>query len=177
MAALGHSFNSMTASLAKLIEEQKEKQRLENELSIAYEVQELLFPGPVTALPTLEVHGVCISARTVSGDYYDFIPLGSDRMVLAVGDISGKGISAALVDGHGARLRPRLFPGTGDGLNACLDAGLAGLWVSEGSPHVLPRGWQRGIAGGAGHADDYLELSALPQHAGGQVRHPVSRLL
>ena len=46
MAALGQSFNSMTASLAKLIEEQKEKQRLENELSIAYEVQELLFPRP-----------------------------------------------------------------------------------------------------------------------------------
>jgi sigma-B regulation protein RsbU (phosphoserine phosphatase) len=97
MAALGQSFNSMTASLAKLIEEQKEKQRLENELSIAYEVQELLFPRQVTDLPTLEVHGVCVPARTVSGDYYDFIPLGSDRLVLAVGDISGKGISAALL--------------------------------------------------------------------------------
>jgi sigma-B regulation protein RsbU (phosphoserine phosphatase) len=97
MAALGQSFNSMTGSLAKLIEEQKEKQRLENELSIAYEVQELLFPGKVSDLPSLEVHGVCVPARTVSGDYYDFIPLGSDRLVLAVGDISGKGISAALL--------------------------------------------------------------------------------
>jgi sigma-B regulation protein RsbU (phosphoserine phosphatase) len=97
MAALGQSFNSMTGSLAKLIEEQKEKQRLENELSIAYEVQELLFPRQVTDLPSLEVHGVCVPARTVSGDYYDFIPLGSDRLVLAVGDISGKGISAALL--------------------------------------------------------------------------------
>jgi phosphoserine phosphatase RsbU/P len=97
MAALGQSFNSMTGSLAKLIDEQKEKQRLENELSIAYEVQELLFPRQVTDLPSLEVHGVCVPARTVSGDYYDFIPLGSDRLVLAVGDISGKGISAALL--------------------------------------------------------------------------------
>jgi phosphoserine phosphatase RsbU/P len=97
MAALEGSFNSMTGSLAKLIDEQKEKQRLENELSIAYEVQELLFPLKVTDLPSLEVHGVCIPARTVSGDYYDFIPLGTDRMVLAVGDISGKGISAALL--------------------------------------------------------------------------------
>jgi sigma-B regulation protein RsbU (phosphoserine phosphatase) len=97
MVALGQSFNSMTASLAKLIDEQKEKQRLENELSIAYEVQELLFPRQVTDLPSLEVHGVCVPARTVSGDYYDFIPLGSDRVVLAVGDISGKGISAALL--------------------------------------------------------------------------------
>jgi sigma-B regulation protein RsbU (phosphoserine phosphatase) len=97
MAALGMSFNSMTGSLAKLIEEQKEKQRLENELSIAYEVQELLFPRQVTDLPSLQVHGLCVPARTVSGDYYDFIPLGSDRLVLAVGDISGKGISAALL--------------------------------------------------------------------------------
>jgi sigma-B regulation protein RsbU (phosphoserine phosphatase) len=97
MAALGQSFNSMTGSLAKLIDEQKEKQRLENELSIAYEVQELLFPGEVTDLPSLQVHGLCVPARTVSGDYYDFIPLGSDRLVLAVGDISGKGISAALL--------------------------------------------------------------------------------
>jgi sigma-B regulation protein RsbU (phosphoserine phosphatase) len=97
MAALGMSFNSMTGSLAKLIDEQKEKQRLENELSIAYEVQELLFPRQVTDLPSLEVHGVCVPARTVSGDYYDFIPLGTDRLVLAVGDISGKGISAALL--------------------------------------------------------------------------------
>ena len=97
MAALEGSFNSMTGSLARLIEEQKEKQRLENELSIAYEVQDLLFPHKVTDIPSLEVHGMCVPARRVSGDYYDFIPLGTDRLVLAVGDISGKGISAALL--------------------------------------------------------------------------------
>jgi phosphoserine phosphatase RsbU/P len=97
MASLEQSFNSMSASLAKLIAEQKEKQRLEGELAIAHEVQALLFPRQISELPTLEVHGVCRPARTVSGDYYDFIPLHSDRMVLAVGDISGKGISAALL--------------------------------------------------------------------------------
>ena len=97
MATLEESFNSMSASLAKLIAEQKEKQRLEGELAIAHEVQALLFPRQISELPTLEVHGVCRPARTVSGDYYDFIPLHYDRMVLAVGDISGKGISAALL--------------------------------------------------------------------------------
>jgi phosphoserine phosphatase RsbU/P len=97
MAALEQSFNSMTESLAKLITEQKEKQRLESELAIAYEVQDLLFPHKFTGLTSLEVYGVCRPARSVSGDYYDFIPLGSDRLVLAVGDISGKGISAALL--------------------------------------------------------------------------------
>jgi sigma-B regulation protein RsbU (phosphoserine phosphatase) len=97
MAALEQSFNSMTQSLSNLMSEQKEKQRLESELAIAHEVQNLLFPADLSGLATLEVHGVCRPARTVSGDYYDFIPMRADRLVLAVGDISGKGISAALL--------------------------------------------------------------------------------
>ncbi|HZL68195.1 MAG TPA: SpoIIE family protein phosphatase, partial [Candidatus Limnocylindrales bacterium] len=97
MAALEQSFNSMTQSLSNLMSEQKEKQRLESELAIAHEVQDLLFPADLSGLATLEVHGVCRPARTVSGDYYDFIPLHEDKLVLAVGDISGKGISAALL--------------------------------------------------------------------------------
>ena len=97
MAALEQSFNSMTESLSKLINEQKEKQRLEGELAIAHEVQTLLFPADLSGLPSLEVHGICQPARTVSGDYYDFIPLREDKLMLAVGDISGKGISAALL--------------------------------------------------------------------------------
>ena len=97
MATLEQSFNSMTESLSRLIAEQKEKQRLESELAIAHEVQALLFPMELSDLSTLEVHGLCRPARTVSGDYYDFIPLRGDKMVLALGDISGKGISAALL--------------------------------------------------------------------------------
>jgi sigma-B regulation protein RsbU (phosphoserine phosphatase) len=97
LAALANSFNSMTASIEKLIEEQKAKQRLENELAIAQEVQAMLFPQQISQLPSLEVHGFCRPARTVSGDYYDFLPVSSDRLILAVGDISGKGISAALL--------------------------------------------------------------------------------
>lgn len=97
MAALEQSFNSMTTSLSALIAEQKEKQRMESELAIAHEVQALLFPADLSGLPSLEVHGVCKPARTVSGDYYDFIPLSAQRLMLAVGDISGKGISAALL--------------------------------------------------------------------------------
>ncbi len=97
LATLGNSFNSMTTSIEKLVEEQKEKQRLEGELAIALEVQEQLYPKAITQLETLEVHGFCRPARTVSGDYYDFLALNSDRLMLAVGDISGKGISAALL--------------------------------------------------------------------------------
>ena len=97
LATLANSFNSMTASIERLVLEQKEKQRLENELSIAQEVQAQLFPKEITQLESLEVHGFCRPARTVSGDYYDFLTLNSERMILAVGDISGKGISSALM--------------------------------------------------------------------------------
>jgi sigma-B regulation protein RsbU (phosphoserine phosphatase) len=97
VATLANSFNSMTASLEKLIEEQKDKQRLENELVIAQEVQAQLFPQESVQLASLEVHGFFRPARTVSGDYYDFLTLDSDRLILAVGDVSGKGISAALL--------------------------------------------------------------------------------
>ncbi len=97
LATLANSFNSMTTSIEKLVQEQKEKQRLEGELAIAQEVQAQLYPKLITQLDTLEVHGFCRTARTVSGDYYDFVSLNSDRLMLAVGDISGKGISAALL--------------------------------------------------------------------------------
>jgi len=99
LSDLARSFNTMTTSIEKLILEQKEKQRLENELAIAQEVQAQLFPreGQVTELESLEVHGFCRPARTVSGDYYDFLAASSHKMILAVGDISGKGISAALL--------------------------------------------------------------------------------
>lgn len=97
LAALETSFNSMTASLERLLEEQKEKQRLENELVIAQEVQAQLFPKEISQLESLEVHGFCRPARTVSGDYYDFLALNGNKLNLAVGDISGKGISAALL--------------------------------------------------------------------------------
>jgi sigma-B regulation protein RsbU (phosphoserine phosphatase) len=97
LAALQGSFNSMAASLERLMVEQREKQRLQNELSIAHEVQEQLFPRQFSQLESLEVHGFCKPARTVSGDYYDFLPATANRLGLAIGDISGKGISAALL--------------------------------------------------------------------------------
>src|ERR1700732_4823759 len=97
LATLANSFNLMTTSIEKLVQEQKEKQRLEGELAIAQEVQAQLYPKLITQLENLEVHGFCRPARTVSGDYYDFLGLNSDKLMLAVGDISGKGISAALL--------------------------------------------------------------------------------
>jgi sigma-B regulation protein RsbU (phosphoserine phosphatase) len=97
LGVLGESFNAMTSSVAELIEEQRQRQRLENELSIAREVQSQLFPHTLPSLPGLQLAAVCRPARVVSGDYYDFISLGPTRLGMAVADISGKGISAALL--------------------------------------------------------------------------------
>jgi sigma-B regulation protein RsbU (phosphoserine phosphatase) len=97
LAALSRSFNRMIASLQRLLVEQREKERLQNELAIAQEVQANLFPGGNISLPMLELHGACFPARTVSGDYYDFLVVGPAALGLAIGDISGKGISAALL--------------------------------------------------------------------------------
>ncbi|MGH9531157.1 MAG: PP2C family protein-serine/threonine phosphatase [Terriglobales bacterium] len=97
LAELETSFNTMTGSLERLIKEQKEKERLQSELAIAQEVQSQLFPREFAQLSSLEVHGVCRPARIVSGDYFDFLKLGPGRLGIALGDISGKGISAALL--------------------------------------------------------------------------------
>jgi sigma-B regulation protein RsbU (phosphoserine phosphatase) len=145
LATLANSFNSMTASIEKLILEQKEKQRLENELSIAQEVQSQLFPKELSPLESLEMHGFCRPARTVSGDYYDFLSLNSDKLILAVGDVSGKGISAALLMAtiHSAvrayslegvpLLRENAAVAAGAGPGLILASGPKGAEVSPGS--------------------------------------------
>jgi sigma-B regulation protein RsbU (phosphoserine phosphatase) len=97
LAALSRSFNRMSYSLERLLAEQREKERLQGELVIAQEVQANLFPRSTVSLPMLELHGACYPARTVSGDYYDFLVFGNSGLGLALGDISGKGISAALL--------------------------------------------------------------------------------
>ena len=97
LGVLGESFNQMTGSISGLIEEQKKRQRLENEIFIAREVQNQLFPQTLPHVPGVEIEAICKAARSVSGDYYDFIQLSPTHLAIAVADISGKGISAALL--------------------------------------------------------------------------------
>jgi len=97
LGVLGESFNLMTSSISRLIDEQKQLQRLENEISIAREVQDQLFPRGLPKVEGLEIEAICKAARSVSGDYYDFIQLDPTHVAIALGDISGKGISAALL--------------------------------------------------------------------------------
>ena len=97
LGVLGESFNAMTSSIGELIEGQRQLQRLESEVSIAREVQSQLFPRNLPSLVGVQLAAICRAARVVSGDYYDVIRLSSTRIGVAVADISGKGISAALL--------------------------------------------------------------------------------
>ncbi len=97
LAELNSSFNTMTENLGRLLVVAKEKERLESELEIAREVQNQLFPKDVPYVKTLELKGVCHPARMVSGDYYDFMAMPNDGLAFAIGDVAGKGISAALL--------------------------------------------------------------------------------
>ena len=97
LGELAESFNKMTASVGELIEVENKRRRLENEISIAREVQNQLFPSTLPSVPGVEIEAICKAARSVSGDYYDFIQLSPTHIAIAIADISGKGISAALL--------------------------------------------------------------------------------
>ncbi|HSL21873.1 MAG TPA: SpoIIE family protein phosphatase [Vicinamibacterales bacterium] len=96
LGELAHSFNQMTESIEHLLQTEAEKKRLEEELRIAREIQMSLLPRGPLAMPGLEVTALCVPAREVGGDYYDFFPLGDRRVAILVADVSGKGTSAAL---------------------------------------------------------------------------------
>jgi sigma-B regulation protein RsbU (phosphoserine phosphatase) len=97
LASLGKSFNEMSAQLESLVRVTREKERLESELTIASEVQNQLFPRAAPPMRTIELIGACIPARSVSGDYYDYLLLPNGNLAIAIGDVAGKGISAALL--------------------------------------------------------------------------------
>lgn len=97
LGALGESFNEMTSSISELIDEQGKRQKLENEIEIARQVQSQLFPQTLPKVPGLELAAICRPARSVSGDYYDFIATENNCVGIALADISGKGIFASLL--------------------------------------------------------------------------------
>jgi serine phosphatase RsbU (regulator of sigma subunit) len=93
---LADSFNSMTASVEDLLHEKAEKERLEQELRIARQIQMSLLPQGPLKMHGLSVTAHCEPAREVGGDYYDYLLLGEKRVGIIIADVSGKGTSAAL---------------------------------------------------------------------------------
>ncbi|MEO5822745.1 MAG: SpoIIE family protein phosphatase [Vicinamibacteraceae bacterium] len=96
LGELAESFNAMTANIETLLEQAAEKRRLEEELRIAREIQMSLLPRHAAPMPGLGLAALCVPAREVGGDYYDFFVLGPRRLGLLVADVAGKGTSAAL---------------------------------------------------------------------------------
>src|SRR5215469_18295131 len=78
-------------------EKLESERRAAQELEIAKQVQARLFPQIQPQLKTLECAGICLQARQVGGDYFDFLSLGPNRLGMIIGDVSGKGIAAALL--------------------------------------------------------------------------------
>lgn len=85
---------SLTTNIGREI---AQRERMNRELEIAREVQERLFPQLLPAVPGLDYCGRCQPAREVGGDYYDFLELPGKKLGVAIGDVSGKGIGAALM--------------------------------------------------------------------------------
>ncbi|MBA3768108.1 MAG: SpoIIE family protein phosphatase [Acidobacteria bacterium] len=97
LGELAISFNDMAANIESLLHERVERERLEREVEIAAEVQAQLFPRSMPDLRTITISADCRAARGVAGDYYDYIEIAPGLVALALGDVSGKGISASLV--------------------------------------------------------------------------------
>jgi serine phosphatase RsbU (regulator of sigma subunit) len=96
LGELAESFNLMAAGIQDLLREQAEKDRLEEELRIARQIQMSLLPESTVSVPGLRLAALCIPATEVGGDYYDLLPLSDERLAVVVADVSGKGTSAAL---------------------------------------------------------------------------------
>ncbi len=93
---LAISFNRMSESVEKLLHVQREKQRLDDELRIAREIQKSLLPVRPPSMVGLGIADLCEAAREVGGDYYDFFELSPHELGVMIADVSGKGTSAAL---------------------------------------------------------------------------------
>ncbi|HLP45052.1 MAG TPA: SpoIIE family protein phosphatase [Candidatus Kapabacteria bacterium] len=92
---LGESFNEMAAGIERLLVEEKEKQRLEEELRIARSIQLKLLPPDLFASEEFEIAAVNIPAAEIAGDYFDYFYKKDDYLSILVADVSGKGASAA----------------------------------------------------------------------------------
>jgi sigma-B regulation protein RsbU (phosphoserine phosphatase) len=114
LGRLAVSFNQMTENLERLVQVEKERARLHGELSIAREVQNQLYPKHVPKMKSLCLTAHCDPARLVSGDYYDYQQMHDTQIAIAMGDVCGKGISAALLMAtiqSSFRMQLRIAPG------------------------------------------------------------------
>lgn len=90
---LRRAYDELRATQAQLVE----KEALERELQVAHQIQMSLLPRRLPALAALSLGARLLPARAVGGDFFDFLPLGPHRLGIAIGDVTGKGVPAALL--------------------------------------------------------------------------------
>jgi sigma-B regulation protein RsbU (phosphoserine phosphatase) len=96
LGELAESFNEMTGSIENLLLTAAEKKRMQEELRIARQIQMSLLPRGPLDFPGISMTALCVPAREVGGDYYDFFHVGDRQLGVLIADVSGKGTSAAL---------------------------------------------------------------------------------
>ena len=100
VAALAHSVTQMQHDLKEhirqLVDTTAAKERMAGELAIAHDMQMTILPRNLPSLPEIETAGLCLPAREVGGDFYDVSLLADGRLFFIIGDVSGKGVPAAL---------------------------------------------------------------------------------
>lgn len=94
---LAASFNEMTTAVKRGRKEAIERERLEQELKTAREIQERLLPHEMPSVPGFEISGISLPSQQVGGDYFDFLEMDTGHLGIAIGDVSGKGMPAALL--------------------------------------------------------------------------------
>lgn len=138
LGELAEAFNAMSANIESLLQERVERERLQREVEIAAEVQAQLFPREVPHLEATEIAGECRAARGVAGDYYDYVEIVPGVVIVVLGDVSGKGISASLVMSNlQAALRAQATIMTG---RLRIDKRVATATIGEERSTVLPCG-------------------------------------
>jgi serine phosphatase RsbU (regulator of sigma subunit) len=111
LGMLASSFNDMTRDLENLRQQEKQSAVLERDIALGHEVQQYLYPRVTPDLSAAHVSGVTTPARMVSGDLYDFLSFSKSEVGLLCADVSGKGVSAALMMAHlQALAHGRLIP-------------------------------------------------------------------
>ena len=126
LADLARSFNHMTGSVQSMLADVAEKERLAQELELARQIQESLLPSRHIEIGTLSIHTSFQPAAEVGGDYFDVFSISDRRLLLAVGDVAGHGLSTGL-----------LMASLKSSIAALVHEGYSGSTLIEKANHLL----------------------------------------
>ncbi len=99
VGVLARAVNELAESLEEAERSKEKVTRIEDDLSLAGEIQQMLLPSVIPTIPTLDIYPYYRPAGTLGGDYYDFIPVSPEQLGIVISDVSGKGIAGSMIMG------------------------------------------------------------------------------